>query len=91
MEKTGPTVSQLSEFITKLNWISLLLIYLTKEYGSLFSLSLSLLVFSTVCTSFVCVYVCFQQREPFKKRWFTICSINRKLLYFKTPLVINGQ
>ncbi|XP_034043988.1 arf-GAP with dual PH domain-containing protein 2-like isoform X1 [Thalassophryne amazonica] len=26
------------------------------------------------------------QREPFKKRWFTLCSINRKLLYFKTPL-----
>uniref|UniRef100_UPI0037E9569B arf-GAP with dual PH domain-containing protein 2-like isoform X2 n=1 Tax=Semicossyphus pulcher TaxID=241346 RepID=UPI0037E9569B len=25
-------------------------------------------------------------REPFKKRWFTLCSINRKLLYFKTPL-----
>ncbi|XP_020502051.1 arf-GAP with dual PH domain-containing protein 2 [Labrus bergylta] len=26
------------------------------------------------------------QREPFKKRWFTLCSLNRKLLYFKTPL-----
>ncbi|XP_044044955.1 arf-GAP with dual PH domain-containing protein 1-like isoform X3 [Siniperca chuatsi] len=26
------------------------------------------------------------QREPFKKRWFTLCSNNRKLLYFKTPL-----
>ncbi|XP_041641335.1 arf-GAP with dual PH domain-containing protein 2-like isoform X2 [Cheilinus undulatus] len=26
------------------------------------------------------------QREPFKKRWFTLCLINRKLLYFKTPL-----
>lgn len=26
------------------------------------------------------------QREPFKKRWFILCSINRKLLYFKTPL-----
>uniref|UniRef100_A0A3Q3WAA1 ArfGAP with dual PH domains 2 n=1 Tax=Mola mola TaxID=94237 RepID=A0A3Q3WAA1_MOLML len=26
------------------------------------------------------------QREPFKKRWFTLCSVNRKLLYFKTPL-----
>ncbi|XP_076026440.1 arf-GAP with dual PH domain-containing protein 2-like [Genypterus blacodes] len=26
------------------------------------------------------------QREPFKKRWFTLCSINRKLLYFKTPM-----
>ncbi|XP_074544011.1 arf-GAP with dual PH domain-containing protein 1-like [Halichoeres trimaculatus] len=26
------------------------------------------------------------QREPFKKRWFTLCSMNRKLLYFKTPL-----
>nr|XP_020452741.1 arf-GAP with dual PH domain-containing protein 2-like [Monopterus albus] len=25
-------------------------------------------------------------REPFKKRWFTLCSMNRKLLYFKTPL-----
>ncbi|XP_055014531.1 arf-GAP with dual PH domain-containing protein 2-like isoform X2 [Boleophthalmus pectinirostris] len=26
------------------------------------------------------------QREPFKRRWFTLCSMNRKLLYFKTPL-----
>ncbi|KAF7647692.1 hypothetical protein LDENG_00168260 [Lucifuga dentata] len=26
------------------------------------------------------------QWEPFKKRWFTLCSFNRKLLYFKTPL-----
>uniref|UniRef100_A0A8C4DX28 ArfGAP with dual PH domains 2 n=1 Tax=Dicentrarchus labrax TaxID=13489 RepID=A0A8C4DX28_DICLA len=26
------------------------------------------------------------QREPFKKRWFILCSKNRKLLYFKTPL-----
>ncbi|CAK6953427.1 arf-GAP with dual PH domain-containing protein 2-like [Scomber scombrus] len=26
------------------------------------------------------------QREPFKKRWFTLCSLNRKLLYFKSPL-----
>ncbi|XP_068177454.1 arf-GAP with dual PH domain-containing protein 2-like [Antennarius striatus] len=26
------------------------------------------------------------QREPFKKRWFTLCSVTRKLLYFKTPL-----
>ncbi|XP_029019067.1 arf-GAP with dual PH domain-containing protein 2 [Betta splendens] len=26
------------------------------------------------------------QRESFKKRWFTLCSISRKLLYFKTPL-----
>ncbi|KAG7227665.1 hypothetical protein INR49_029426 [Caranx melampygus] len=26
------------------------------------------------------------QREPFKKRWFTLCSGDRKLLYFKTPL-----
>ncbi|XP_035515357.1 arf-GAP with dual PH domain-containing protein 2-like [Morone saxatilis] len=26
------------------------------------------------------------QREPFKKRWFILCSENRKLLYFKTPL-----
>nr|XP_040042123.1 arf-GAP with dual PH domain-containing protein 2-like [Gasterosteus aculeatus aculeatus] len=26
------------------------------------------------------------QREPFKKRWFTLCSMNRKLLYFKNPL-----
>ncbi|XP_067353500.1 arf-GAP with dual PH domain-containing protein 2-like isoform X2 [Channa argus] len=25
-------------------------------------------------------------REPFKKRWFTLCSMSRKLLYFKTPL-----
>lgn len=32
--------------------------------------------------------VFFQQRELFKKRWFTLCSVNRKLLYFKTPLVI---
>lgn len=26
------------------------------------------------------------QREPFKRRWFTLCQMNRKLLYFKTPL-----
>nr|XP_057939429.1 arf-GAP with dual PH domain-containing protein 2-like isoform X2 [Doryrhamphus excisus] len=26
------------------------------------------------------------QREPFKKRWFTLCSVNRKLLYCKSPL-----
>ncbi|XP_011610649.2 arf-GAP with dual PH domain-containing protein 2-like [Takifugu rubripes] len=26
------------------------------------------------------------QREPFKKRWFTLCSVNRKLIYYKTPL-----
>ncbi|XP_069553227.1 arf-GAP with dual PH domain-containing protein 2-like isoform X1 [Brachyistius frenatus] len=26
------------------------------------------------------------QREPFKKRWFMLCSMNRKLLYFKSPL-----
>ncbi|KAK7929947.1 hypothetical protein WMY93_006342 [Mugilogobius chulae] len=26
------------------------------------------------------------QREPFKRRWFTLCSMNRKLLYFKSPL-----
>ncbi|XP_062287073.1 arf-GAP with dual PH domain-containing protein 2-like isoform X3 [Scomber scombrus] len=26
------------------------------------------------------------KREPFKKRWFTLCSLNRKLLYFKSPL-----
>ncbi|MED6255305.1 hypothetical protein ATANTOWER_007538 [Ataeniobius toweri] len=26
------------------------------------------------------------QREPFKKRWFTLCSVTRKLLYFKSPL-----
>ncbi|KAM4585291.1 arf-GAP with dual PH domain-containing protein 2-like isoform 1-T1 [Odontesthes bonariensis] len=26
------------------------------------------------------------QREPFKKRWFTLCSMNRKLLYFKSSL-----
>ncbi|XP_061585328.1 arf-GAP with dual PH domain-containing protein 2-like [Cololabis saira] len=26
------------------------------------------------------------QREPFKKRWFTLCCMNRKLLYFKSPL-----
>ncbi|KAK1885648.1 Mitochondrial Rho GTPase 1-A [Dissostichus eleginoides] len=25
-------------------------------------------------------------REPFKKRWFTLCSMNRKLLYSKNPL-----
>ncbi|XP_056264828.1 arf-GAP with dual PH domain-containing protein 2-like [Pseudoliparis swirei] len=25
-------------------------------------------------------------RESFKKRWFTLCSMNRKLLYFKNPL-----
>lgn len=31
--------------------------------------------------------MCFQQREPFKKRWFTLCSVNRKLIYYKTPLV----
>ncbi|KAM9857509.1 arf-GAP with dual PH domain-containing protein 2-like [Aulostomus maculatus] len=26
------------------------------------------------------------QREPFKKRWFTLCAMNRKLLYYKSPL-----
>ncbi|XP_029998650.1 arf-GAP with dual PH domain-containing protein 2-like [Sphaeramia orbicularis] len=26
------------------------------------------------------------QREPFKKRWFTLCLMNRRLLYFKNPL-----
>ncbi|XP_069023896.1 arf-GAP with dual PH domain-containing protein 2-like isoform X2 [Embiotoca jacksoni] len=26
------------------------------------------------------------QRESFKKRWFMLCSMNRKLLYFKSPL-----
>ncbi|CAN9510515.1 unnamed protein product [Ophioblennius macclurei] len=26
------------------------------------------------------------QREPFKKRWFTLCSMERKLLYSKSPL-----
>lgn len=26
------------------------------------------------------------QREPFKKRWFTLCLMNRTLLYFKSPL-----
>ncbi|XP_061685104.1 arf-GAP with dual PH domain-containing protein 2-like isoform X2 [Syngnathoides biaculeatus] len=26
------------------------------------------------------------QREPFRKRWFTLCLINRKLLYYKSPL-----
>ncbi|XP_056136058.1 arf-GAP with dual PH domain-containing protein 1-like isoform X2 [Lampris incognitus] len=26
------------------------------------------------------------QWEPFKKRWFTLSSMDRKLLYFKTPL-----
>ncbi|KAJ0032975.1 hypothetical protein NQD34_000082 [Periophthalmus magnuspinnatus] len=26
------------------------------------------------------------QREPFKRRWFTLCAMNRKLLYYKTPL-----
>ncbi|CAJ1053583.1 arf-GAP with dual PH domain-containing protein 2-like isoform X1 [Xyrichtys novacula] len=25
-------------------------------------------------------------REPFKKRWFTLCLMARKLLYYKTPL-----
>lgn len=87
MEKTGPTVRQLSEFITKINWIYLLLLYIWQIntihcFLFLFPRSLSLRLF-------VCVIVCFQQREPFKKRWFTLCSINRKLLYFKTPLVIN--
>lgn len=32
-------------------------------------------------------FVCFQQREPFKKRWFTLCAVSRKLTYYKTPLV----
>ncbi|XP_072239536.1 arf-GAP with dual PH domain-containing protein 2-like isoform X2 [Leuresthes tenuis] len=31
------------------------------------------------------------QREPFKKRWFTLCSMNRKLLYFKSSLVMNRE
>ncbi|XP_053713624.1 arf-GAP with dual PH domain-containing protein 2-like [Synchiropus splendidus] len=26
------------------------------------------------------------QREPFKKRWFTLCSVSRKLLYYKCQL-----
>ncbi|XP_061839720.1 arf-GAP with dual PH domain-containing protein 2-like [Nerophis lumbriciformis] len=26
------------------------------------------------------------QRESFKKRWFTLCTMNRKLLYYKSPL-----
>ncbi|XP_069056080.1 arf-GAP with dual PH domain-containing protein 2 isoform X3 [Pleurodeles waltl] len=26
------------------------------------------------------------QREPFKKRWFTLDSLERKLLYYKTPM-----
>ncbi|XP_078136760.1 arf-GAP with dual PH domain-containing protein 2-like isoform X1 [Sander vitreus] len=30
-------------------------------------------------------------REPFKKRWFTLCSMNRKLLYFKSPLDATEQ
>ncbi|XP_008274687.1 arf-GAP with dual PH domain-containing protein 2 [Stegastes partitus] len=29
------------------------------------------------------------QREPFKKRWFTLSAVNRKLLYFKSPLDAN--
>lgn len=38
---------------------------------------------------YVCLYMCvFKQRESFKKRWFTLCSMSRKLLYFKTPLVM---
>lgn len=28
-----------------------------------------------------------QQREPFKKRWFILDGLERKLLYFKTELV----
>ncbi|XP_061627561.1 arf-GAP with dual PH domain-containing protein 2-like isoform X3 [Phyllopteryx taeniolatus] len=27
-----------------------------------------------------------EQREPFRKRWFTLCLMNRKLLYYKSPL-----
>lgn len=38
-----------------------------------------------------CVFVYFQQREPFKKRWFTLCSVNRKLIYYKTPLVNHNR
>lgn len=34
--------------------------------------------------------MCFQKREPFKKRWFSLCLMNRKLLYFKSPLVMKG-
>ncbi|XP_028828445.1 arf-GAP with dual PH domain-containing protein 1 isoform X2 [Denticeps clupeoides] len=26
------------------------------------------------------------QWEPFKRRWFVLCSVDRKLLYFKTPM-----
>lgn len=33
------------------------------------------------------VFTALQQREPFKRRWFTLSLMNRKLLYFKTPLV----
>lgn len=38
-----------------------------------------------------CVFLYFQQREPFKKRWFTLCSVNRKLIYYKTPLVNHNR
>ncbi|XP_062401104.1 arf-GAP with dual PH domain-containing protein 2-like isoform X1 [Sardina pilchardus] len=27
-----------------------------------------------------------KQREPFKRRWFILCSVDRRLLYFKTPM-----
>lgn len=46
------------------------------------------------CTTdyFLCIseYPCLfaeQQREPFKKRWFILDGLDRKLLYFKTELV----
>lgn len=32
-----------------------------------------------------------QQREPFKKRWFILDALERKLLYFKTELVSQDQ
>ncbi len=44
MEKTGPTVCQIYEYLTKINWIYLPLLYLT--------------IFSFFFCLYVCVCVC---------------------------------
>ncbi|XP_028828448.1 arf-GAP with dual PH domain-containing protein 1 isoform X5 [Denticeps clupeoides] len=31
------------------------------------------------------------QWEPFKRRWFVLCSVDRKLLYFKTPMELEQR
>lgn len=82
MEKTGPTVCQVSESIGFVYFCCICQIHFCIFFLSFF-------LFLGLYVLFFRVLVCFQQREPFKKRWFTLCSGNRKLLYFKSPLVIN--